>query len=145
MLLLRAWVELGAMAMKGAPHSPKLQHHWNLTIRLFSVISRTLIRGVSLTSLQRSSRYILQPQPTGQGSKWIWGNGNKGIIHTSQNSRIGVSRQDSFVSYLGHLFARRVVLTLCTGYNEYILNPANRTHSLIVWKTLKSEIVIKWI
>ena len=24
------------------PHSPKPQHHWNLTIRLFSVISRTL-------------------------------------------------------------------------------------------------------
>ena len=26
-------------------HSPKLQHYWNLTIRLFSVISRTLIGG----------------------------------------------------------------------------------------------------
>ena len=42
-LPFRARVDLGAMAMKGAPHSPKLQHHWNLTIRLFSVISRTLI------------------------------------------------------------------------------------------------------
>ena len=29
-----------------APHSPKPQHHWNLTIRLFSVVSRTLIGGV---------------------------------------------------------------------------------------------------
>ena len=28
---------------RGAPHFPKLQHHWNLIIRLFSVISRTLI------------------------------------------------------------------------------------------------------
>ena len=27
----------------GAPYSPKPQHHWNLTIRLFSVISRSLI------------------------------------------------------------------------------------------------------
>ena len=27
-------------------HSPKLQHYWNLTIRLLSFISRTLIRGV---------------------------------------------------------------------------------------------------
>ena len=27
----------------GAPHSPKPQHHWNLTIRLLSVISGTLI------------------------------------------------------------------------------------------------------
>ena len=32
---------------RGTPHSPKLQHCWNLTIRLFSVISRTLVvRGV---------------------------------------------------------------------------------------------------
>ena len=30
---------------------PKLQHHWNLTNRLFSVISRTLIAG-GLTPLQ---------------------------------------------------------------------------------------------
>ena len=34
-------------------------------IRLFSVISRTLILG-SLTPLQRRSRSILQPQPTEQ-------------------------------------------------------------------------------
>ena len=31
------------MAIRGAPHSPKLQHCWNLTMRLFSVISRTLV------------------------------------------------------------------------------------------------------
>ena len=30
---------------RGAPHSPKLQHHWNLAIWLFSVISRTVIGG----------------------------------------------------------------------------------------------------
>ena len=44
------------------------QHHWNLTIRLFSVISRTLIGGGGggLTLLPRSSRCILQPEPTGQ-------------------------------------------------------------------------------
>ena len=43
MLPHRAWVDMGAMAMKGAPYSPKLQHYLSLTIRLFSVISRTLI------------------------------------------------------------------------------------------------------
>ena len=31
---------------RGDPHFPKLQHYWNLTVRLFSVISRTLIGGV---------------------------------------------------------------------------------------------------
>ena len=45
-LPLRARVDLGAMAMKGYSTFPKLQHSWNLTIRLFSVISRTLVRGV---------------------------------------------------------------------------------------------------
>ena len=45
------------------PHSPKFQHYWNLIIRLFSVISRTLIGGYSL---QICSQCILQPQPTGQ-------------------------------------------------------------------------------
>ena len=39
-------VDLGVMAVKGTPHSPKLQHYWNLTIRLFSVICRILIRVV---------------------------------------------------------------------------------------------------
>ena len=34
-----------AMAIKGAPHSTKLHHHSNLTNRLFSVLSRTLVRG----------------------------------------------------------------------------------------------------
>ena len=30
----------------GILHSPKLQHYWSLTIRLYSVISRTLVQGV---------------------------------------------------------------------------------------------------
>ena len=41
---------------KNALHSPKLQHYWNLTIRLFSIIYRTLVRGVGiLTHLQKNS------------------------------------------------------------------------------------------
>ena len=35
--------DLGAMTMKGCSSFPKTQHHWNLTVRLFSVIYRTLI------------------------------------------------------------------------------------------------------
>ena len=48
---------------RGALHFPALQHHWSLTIRSFSVISKTLI-GWGLTPLQISSVF-LQPQPTG--------------------------------------------------------------------------------
>ena len=66
MLPRRARVDLGAMAMKGYSTFPKApQHCWNLTIRLFSVISRTLVRG-GLTPLQRCSQCILQPQLTGE-------------------------------------------------------------------------------
>ena len=35
---------------RGNLHSPKLQHYWNLTIRLFSVIPRTLMEGILLFS-----------------------------------------------------------------------------------------------
>ena len=38
---------------RGTQHSPKLQHYWNLTFRLFSVVYRILVV------------YILQSQPTG--------------------------------------------------------------------------------
>ena len=45
-----ARMDPGAMAMKGFSTFPlKLQHYWNLTIRLFSFISRTLVGGGGLT------------------------------------------------------------------------------------------------
>ena len=78
---LRARVDLGAMAMKGYSAFPKAAA-LNLTIRLFSVISGYSLGGVGvLAPLQRSSRCILQPQPTGQmyykcfcyfSLCWIW-------------------------------------------------------------------------
>ena len=38
-------MDLRANAMNGTLHFLKLQHYWSLTIRLFSVISRTLVGG----------------------------------------------------------------------------------------------------
>ena len=46
---------------RGTPHSPKLQHCWNLTIRLFSVISRTLVGGGSYPSAEKQSVYSTAP------------------------------------------------------------------------------------
>ena len=50
---LWAWVDLGAMAITGSLHSTKPQHHWKLTIRLFSVIFQdthvVLLARISLT------------------------------------------------------------------------------------------------
>ena len=58
---------------RGAPHSPKLHHHWNLTIRLFSFISGHSFFWVGgLTPVPRCSWCILQPQPTGQDPSDHW-------------------------------------------------------------------------
>ena len=43
MLPLRARVDLETEQWRGILHSPKLQHYWSLTIRLFSDINRTLV------------------------------------------------------------------------------------------------------
>ena len=48
---------------RGTSHSPKLQHYWNLTIRMFSVNQD--IRWGNFTDLHWCSRCILQPQSTG--------------------------------------------------------------------------------
>ena len=55
----RARMDMGAIAM----HSPKFQHHCNLTIRLFSVISRTLVEcgGGSYSSAEKQSVYSTAP------------------------------------------------------------------------------------
>ena len=46
---------------RGTPHSPKLQHCWNLTIRLFCFIPRTLIVGGSYPSAEKQSVYFTAP------------------------------------------------------------------------------------
>ena len=51
---------------RGTPHSPKLQQY---TIRLFSVISRTLVRRVLPPTLQICSRSIPRPHQTGSEEK----------------------------------------------------------------------------
>ena len=45
------------MTMKGYSHSSKLQHYRNVTIRLFSVISKTLVGQGSYPSAEKQSVY----------------------------------------------------------------------------------------
>ena len=45
-------MDLDVIAKMGSPHSPKLQHYWNLTIRLFTVITRTLVKEGSYPSAE---------------------------------------------------------------------------------------------
>ena len=39
---------------RGTLHSPKLQHYWNLTIRFFRVISKTLVGGWGVSAEMQS-------------------------------------------------------------------------------------------
>ena len=50
---------------KGTPHSPKLLHYWNLTIRLFGVISRILVGEVLPLCREAVNVLHTPPQPTG--------------------------------------------------------------------------------
>ena len=65
-LPFRVRVDLGAMAIK-------LQHYWNLTIRLFSVISRTHIGWGSYPSIEVQSVYSTAPADWAMNSS-IWSN-----------------------------------------------------------------------
>ena len=56
-------------------HSPKLQHYWNLNIRLFSVICRTFVGGWSYPSAEMQSVYSITPADWLRlrcGKKAIW-------------------------------------------------------------------------
>ena len=71
MLPFRIRVNLGAMAIKGGtPYSPKLQHYWSLTNRLFSVISRPLVEWVSLTPQLDAVGVFYHPSRPGNLTHW---------------------------------------------------------------------------
>ena len=56
------------MAMKGTLHFPKLKHYWSLTIRLFSVIIKTLIvGGGSYPSVEMQTLYSASPADRATG------------------------------------------------------------------------------
>ena len=57
---------------RSTPQSQKLHYYRSLTIRLFSVISWTLVGWRGLTPQQRCIRCILQPQETGLVIVWRW-------------------------------------------------------------------------
>ena len=60
MLPLRTTADLRVMAIKGYPHSPKLQNFWSLTIRLFRVITGDSL-GYSYRSAEKQSVYSAAP------------------------------------------------------------------------------------
>ena len=65
--------EPGSNGNEGVLHiPPKLQHYWSLTIRLFSIIFRTLIGGVLLLSRDAVSVFYSPHNPNKIiQSKWI--------------------------------------------------------------------------
>ena len=98
MLLFRARVVLGSMAMKGAPHSPMLQHYWNLTITLFSVICQTLIERGSYPSAEVQSVYST-PHPVD------WASDRNEIINQIiiECSKLAISEDKTRYYWLGNV------------------------------------------
>ena len=66
MLPLRARVDLGAMAMKGYSTFPKAPALQDLTIRFFSVISRTLVVGGGLPLCRGAVSVFYSPSRLGK-------------------------------------------------------------------------------
>ena len=79
----------------GTPHSPKLQHYWNFTIRLFSVISRTLVGG-SYPSAEMQSMYSAASADRAKKQFYL----------------------KQFSLALVHSFIWLIDRTLCRGYNS---------------------------
>ena len=119
MLPLGARVDLGAMGMVRYSAFPRAHTYWNLTIRLFSVISWILVEE-SYPSAEKQSVYCIAP------ADWILHccniyiyicvcvcvcvcvrvyDGNDGILCIPQSSSItGTSPSDCLMSYPRHLF-----------------------------------------
>ena len=93
MLPHRATVDLGAMAIKGNLHSPMLQHHWNLTVRLFSVVSRTFVWGV-LPLCRGAVSVFYSPSRLG----------NKRFVHSIISEGRLNSSYDNIIFVLDNLF-----------------------------------------
>ena len=55
----------------GTPHSPKLQHYWNLTITLFSIMCRTIVgEWGSCPSVEKQSVYSTAPADWASWRLW---------------------------------------------------------------------------
>ena len=120
-------------------HSQRLQHYWNLTIRVFCVISLTLI-GEVLTFCREAVGIFYRPSQLGKvlsGSvtpdqSGHVSNGNKEVVCISQSSSIiGISPSDCFISYPVHLLGRSY--PSAEKQSVYSTAPANWASSTIRW------------
>ena len=84
---------------RGSPHSPKLQHCLNLTIRLFSVISRTLVRGGVLPLCRGAVSVFYSPS-------WL---GNCVVVFSGRNVRLWSLFPDKRVGSFWNVLKKMVV------------------------------------
>ena len=112
---------------RGTPHSPKIQYYWNLTIKLFRVITRTFV-GRRVLSLFRDAA---------------------GVFYSP--SRLGSSRMENVFSLISEKYKRIVFnRTLETNIKEglgktfdrnnwyWIIN--NNCTEIEKWKILHAEL-----
>ena len=113
---------------KGVPHSPKLHHHWSLTLRLFRVISKTLIGGVLLLCRDAVCVFF---SPSRLG-------------HKALVERILLLFRDAVclfysLSRLGHKARVERVLPLCRNAVSVLCSPSRLDHIDVLYITTAAE------
>ena len=95
----RATVDLGAMAIKGysaflkAPASLEPRH------QIVQCHIQDTRRGEGLTPLQRRSQCILQPQPTGQDTRWVVESNPSAEMQSVYSSQLGSGYQELILKF----------------------------------------------
>ena len=107
---------------RGTPRSPKLQHYWNLTIKLFSVISRTHIGGV-LTLCREVVGVFYSPNWLGNKlGFWVLVSYSYNDINNNNNNR-NTGSMNEFISFYLQSFDKRRETQIIKTYANHTLLP----------------------
>ena len=120
---------------RGTPHSQRLQHCWNFTIRLFTVLSRTLMGG-SYPSAAKQSVYSSAPADWAKGCLLI-GNYTRILctFWTNQRNR----KKQKLYSYLP-LISQTIQIRRAShaGHREKIKD--DLINDVLVWTRIHGDI-----
>ena len=99
----------------GAPHSPKLPQYWNLTIRLFSVISRIFVWGVLPLCIEADSVFYI-PSRLGKNKKGL----KKHLHRNLKRQTSEISHEKTWTWLKKRNFKRETESFLITTQNKAI-------------------------
>ena len=109
---------------KGTRHSPKLQHYWNLTIRLFSVIS-----GHSYFSIEKQSIYSTVPADWASTCKRIFLVAYLEMLTEAEKIKLIGAGEVKAIRSVCNTEAKEIALKSDT-YKQYVLYTHNLHNSM---------------